>query len=344
MGSLKTLGEFGLIRRIRQRLPVATRPLILGIGDDAAALRPSPGHLLLVTTDLMAEHVDFERRWAPCEAIGYRALAAAASDIAAMGGRARYYLAALGLPRDVTVRDVDALYRGMARLARETGSSGPGGPDSLRLIGGDTSASRSGLILNVIVLGEVRPAHLVARAGARPGDLLYVTGTLGDAAAGLALLKAGQRLEPSLIRRHLYPRPRLREGSLLATQRLATAMIDVSDGLTQDLGHLCKASGVGAEIVANDVPLSTAVRRSAARAGRDPMTWALQGGEDYELLFTARPAHTARVMRTAKTHGLAITQIGRITAASGGRPRRLVLIGRDGRRRRLTTHGYEHFR
>ncbi len=334
MGNLDTIGEFGLIHRIRQiqrRLPTATSPVILGIGDDAAAIRPSPGHLLLVTTDLIAEHVDFERRWAPFEAVGYRALAAAASDIAAMGGRARYYLAALGLPRDMNVRDVEALYRGMARLAR---------PAGLRLIGGDTSASRSGLILNVIVIGEARPARLVARAGARPGDLLYVTGTLGDAAAGLALLKAGGRLsqDPSLIAGFLYPRPRLREGRLLATQRLATAMIDVSDGLAQDLGHLCEESGVGAEVVASDVPLSTAVRRAADRARRDPLTWALRGGEDYELLFTARPANETRVRRAAKSHGLAVTHIGRITR------RGLIMIDRRGRRRRLAAQGYEHFR
>src|SRR5881396_1626150 len=270
--SVSQLGEFRLIRHLRRRFGQTGRAVLRGIGDDAAVIRPSSGHALLLTTDLLAEGIHFDLRTATFEDIGYKAA------VANLASR--------------TSSDVDRLYRGMMRACRL---------HKVELVGGDTSASRHGLFLSITLTGFAQAGRVLTRDGARVGDLLYVTGTLGDSLAGLTLLESGRdrraaasgrlnqrrrRYQSYLIDRHLHPTPRIKEGQLLAAHRLATAAIDLSDGLSGDLVHICEQSGVGAEIETSALPLSPACRAYAAASRLDPVRLALTGGEDYELLFS----------------------------------------------------------
>lgn len=355
---LRQLGEWGLIRRIQANLASpARRDLVLGLGDDAAVIRTAPGKAILLTTDLLVEDVDFDLALSSYEQIGYKALAANLSDIAAMGGVPRYFLVSLAVPPWTSVSSVDQLYRGMRRLAKRF---------EVALIGGDTSSSRRGLFLNLVVAGEIEPSRLVRRTGARIGDRIFVTGTLGDSRAGLEILKshasrhtsqvkknragkrvtwnlrrATQNVEPAtLVNRHLYPVPRLREGRILASKGLATAMMDLSDGLAGDLRHLCEASEVGAVIDLGSLPVSLSLSRYAKMKGREPSEYALTGGEDFELLFTVSPSRSERLAQLQRRGQMKATQIGLV------RPRRegIMLITKEGRRRALKARGYEHFR
>jgi thiamine-monophosphate kinase len=334
---LRRLGEFGLIARLTKFCPTTSPQVRLGVGDDAAVIRPRSDAELLVTTDVLVEGVDFECADTPFDRLGEKALAANLSDIAAMGGRPTVFFVALSLPSRATVREADALYRGLGRCARRYG---------VTLGGGDVSAAPCWSIA-VTVLGEVTRGRALTRAGARVGDLLCVTGTLGDSGAGLALVKrrAGlpQGLSRShaqrLINRHQRPSPRLSIGHQLADQRLATAAIDLSDGLAADVRHLCEASKVGVEIDLSALPISTALRRYAETARRDPIEFALGSGEDFELLVTIRPRHLARAQR-ATTGDAPLTVIGRVTSVRNG----LRVIDADGQNRALPRVGYEHFR
>jgi len=306
--NISRLGEFGLIERIRRRVRVG-RGVKIGIGDDAAWVTNATGSSL-VTADLLIERIHFDLRWTSLFQLGYKSLAVNLSDIAAMGGTPAFALLSLGIPRDFEVAGLDEFYRGVNALAREFG---------VTIIGGDTNVAGS-LIISVCVIGTP-PRRPVRRRGARPGDDIYVTGTLGDSALGLRLLKENpeglrrSRLARALLKRHHQPDPRIEAGSLLARRNLATAMIDVSDGLVQDLSHICHASRIGAVVWNERLPLSRAYRRIAAREGT---RYALGGGEDYELLFCARPHNRARVEKLQQRAGVAITRIGTCVAAAGG--------------------------
>jgi len=332
---LEELGEFGLIERIRRSFAKNTFQAPIGIGDDAAALLCSRGSLLLSTTDMLIEGVHFDLDTTDLFSLGWKSAAVNVSDIAAMGGSPRFGLVALGLPPGITVEQVEEFYRGFGRLA---------GMHGMVLVGGDTCASRSGLIISVTVLGEAKRKEIVVRSGARPGDLVFVTGKLGDSAAGLELLNqgAGVRGQGSggksqgarrLIEHHLRPVPRVVWGRKIAQAGVASAMIDVSDGLSSDLGHICDESGVGAEIAAERIPLS---RELTAMRGlsRPPLAYALSGGEDYELLFTL-PSAKRNKLRSLR---IPAQSIGVITKG----PER-VLIDAQGRRTPLTPSGYDHF-
>jgi thiamine-monophosphate kinase len=354
---LRQLGEWGMIHRIKTALPPShRRGLLLGLGDDAAVIRASPDKSLLLTTDLMVEGVDFDLALCPYEQIGYKALAVNLSDIAAMGGLPLYFLVSLALPPWTSVSSADQLYRGMLGLARRF---------KVALIGGDVSSSRQGLFLNLVVAGEIEPSRLVRRAGARVGDQIFVTGTLGDSRAGLEILKSqekGNKLHvarrrsqvktkragkparwnvqlATLINRHLYPMPRLREGRLLATKGLASAMMDLSDGLAGDLRHLCEASCVGALINLDSLPISPSLSHYAGLKARRPSGYALKGGEDFELLFTVSPKRTGQLVQLQRSGQIQVTRIGVI------RPRRegISLITQDGKEKKLNVRGYEHF-
>ncbi|MDC0713025.1 thiamine-phosphate kinase [Stigmatella sp. ncwal1] len=308
-------GEFSLIERFLSAFPRARVPL--GPGDDCAVLAPSRGPLC-VTTDAVVEGVHFTRAHFSPEDIGHKALAVNLSDLAAMGATPRWFLCALALPQDFPARELSRMARGMAALARE---------HRVALVGGNFTSARE-LSLTLTAAGELkRPA--LTRQGGRPGHLLYVSGTLGEARLGLELLRQGHRRGAAVLRQR-RPQPRVALG--LLASRFASAAMDLSDGLAQDLGHLCEASGVGAEVELSHLPLSPTVRQALGFEG------ALQGGEDYELLLSVPPARVAAFERACARAGQRVTAIGLLT-----RDRRRVL--RDPQGRLIPPPpGFDHFR
>lgn len=326
---LRELGEFGLIERIRKATPSGPG-VRLGIGDDAAWVECKKASLL-VTSDLLLEGVHFNLKWATFRGLGYKTLAVNLSDLAAMGGSPAYLILSLGIPVDFKAEDVEQFYRGMRALASRSG---------VALIGGDTSASKRFFISATLV--GYAPYGAIARSGGRIGDDLYVTGTLGDSALGLQLLKrrkhgAGRHGFAYLLSRHHFPTARLTAGALLARKKLAKAMIDVSDGLLQDLGHICTASGVGAVVYQDALPLSPAYRSWAGRKG--PL-YALTGGEDYELLFCARRRDRQRLERIKNKLAVRVTRIGECRPLEEG----IRVINAAGEPVAIPVAGHDHFK
>ncbi len=325
--SLGSCGEFGLIERIRAR--VAGRDdILIGIGDDCCATVLPPGEILLTTTDLLIEEIHFRRAWTDFFALGCKAVAVNISDIAAMGGTPRTLSLGLGLPADLSPEEFDQLIAGILSAAREYGAV---------LSGGDTCRSPGGLLLSVTVQGSCKPEQILRRRGARAGDLLYVSGTLGDSALVLRELVAGRTPPDDLAGRHHQPPARLRLGQELAQRRLATALIDLSDGLRADLGHLLKASKVGARVHAASLPLS-ATFRTALAIEPGLLDLALAGGEDYELLWSAPPAAAPALAALGTELELPLTCIGEIVAAAG-----LHVVAADGEEIISSKVGYNHF-
>ena len=320
---LKHLGERRLISRIRRSFGEKRRDILLGIGDDAALVR-GPERLLL-TTDILVEDEDFRLDDHPPRLLGRKALNINLSDIAAMGGRPLHALLGMAMPGDVEESWLRQFMAGFRGAARDAG---------VALVGGDLSQADK-IMISVTVTGESK--FPVTRSGARPGDGIFVSGTLGDAAGGLRLIEKGgirgvvKAVRP-LVGAFLDPAPRLELGAVLARKRLVSAMIDISDGLSVDLAHICEESAVGAEVDASHVPVSAALERFA----RDPLSLALNGGEDFELLFTVRPANFAAVEKLARRFRL--TRIGRVTAG-----RKVFLMGPGKKRTPLRAGGFEHF-
>jgi thiamine-monophosphate kinase len=323
---LEELGEFGLIGRIADRV-TPTAGIRIGIGDDAAAVETEPGMVSLFTTDMLLEGVHFDLAFCTPENLGRKSLAVNLSDIAAMGGRPRYCLLSLAVPRGIPVAFVDGFIAGLLACAAEFG---------VTLIGGDTCASRAGLVVSLTVMGEQLPERVVPRSGARPGDLILVTGTVGDSALGLKQLMAGQR-EGSAILRHLEPSPRVREGLKLAGEKLPTAMIDISDGLLADLGHILKRSGVGARLELKHLPLSPEVAAHISRLDDNPFHLPLSGGEDYELLFTIPPDREDATRKALSPFGTSVSVIGTIIASG------LRVVDLNGKDYPVIAGGYNHF-
>jgi thiamine-monophosphate kinase len=328
-------GEEALVRAIRALTGTAGADagVRAGIGDDCAVLEPQPGALLLATTDLLLEDVHFRRRWAEPADIGWKSLAVNLSDIAAMGGRPRWALVALACPEETGAEEIEAFYEGALALARS---------HAVAIVGGDTSASPGGWMINVTLLGEAASPRL--RSTARAGDAIAVTGALGRAAAGLAVLErepAPAGLDAAHLAEvtgaHLRPQPRVGEGQWLSAAGGVTAMMDLSDGLGLDLPRLLGESGVGAGVDIDRLPIDAATRAVAAALGADPAAWATGGGEDYELLVTCEPASLSRLQRgLAEACGTRLTPIGEVTAARG------VRWSSDGREVTVA-RGYEHF-
>ena len=325
------LGEFALIDRIRRTLGEATG-VAVGIGDDAAAVRPTPGKLLLATCDIQVEGRHFIKSRITPEQLGRRAAAVNLSDIAAMGGRPTHALVSLALPAATEVEWVERLYEGLREGFAEHGAV---------VIGGNLSGSAREIVIDVTLHGEADEPALLRRSGARHGDTVFVTGALGAARAGLLALDAGLTGGPAdaAARAHLVPTARVTEGLAIAASGLATAAIDVSDGFTADLEHLCEASGAGARVFAVRVPVDPTARAVAAELGFDPLLAALRGGEDYELIVTCAPADTDVLIEAVRrAAGTPLTAVGEITEARG-----LRLVEADGEERPLDAAGWDHF-
>jgi len=323
-------GEDKLIQRIAKAAAVKSgRQLTLGIGDDAALVIPRAGFQTILTCDWFLESSHFLRDKHPPESIGWKCLARAISDVAAMGGAPTHFLLSLAIPETHTGPWLDRFLRGLARAARRF---------HCQLAGGDTTRSDK-ILINITVVGEIRDDRAVPRSGAKPGDLIYVSGRLGEAELGLRSFLQSRSASPrdSLsVRKHLYPEPRLALGQWLAGKRLATSMMDLSDGLSSDLPRLCAASRVGARIITSKLPK---VKFAGEKDPKDlDLTeMALNGGDDYELLFTVRPSQARRF--PANFQGVPLNCIGEIT-----RRQRLLLLEPGGREETLSAGGWDPFR
>ncbi|MGA7521210.1 MAG: thiamine-phosphate kinase [Acidobacteriaceae bacterium] len=326
----RTPGELQLIQAIRRQADRVPRPpsFRLGIGDDCAILRPRAGHEICVTTDFTLEGAHFRRDWHPPESVGHRCLARGLSDLAAMGATPIAVFLSIALPERLPSGWFDRFLRGFLALATR---------HRAMLAGGDTAASPSGTIAaDIVAVGEVPAGTALRRSGAKPGDTLYVTGSLGGAAAELQQLSRNPRrfrslAEASADHPHLYPEPRLAAGRRL--RGLAHAAIDISDGLSTDLTHLCQESGVAAVLEEALLPI-----HPLARDHPDALQLALNGGEDYELLFTA----ASKIHIPKSIAGVPIRRIGGIRQRRAGRPR-IVLNTRDGRSLPVAPAGWQHF-
>jgi thiamine-monophosphate kinase len=326
VATVQDLTERELIARIERCLPPAPAWAVVGIGDDAAVLEPERNHLEVLSVDALVEGVHFDRRFTPPDAIGHRALAVNLSDLAAMGASPRAALLSLILPESLAVDDFDRMIGGVAALAAA---------HRLYVAGGNLTRSPGPLIVDVTVTGTARRRRLLTRRGARPGDEVYVTGAVGTAAAGLGMLRSGQPSDETCTRRYLYPEPRVRTGMLLARNRAATACIDLSDGLADGVHHLAALGGVGIAIDPRAVPVEPAARRWFESQGTDPLLSAVSAGDDYELLFTARPRRSRLVSRLQRD--TPFTRIGVVTADPD-----VVFRDADGCCRPIP-RGYSHF-
>jgi thiamine-monophosphate kinase len=345
------MSEFDFIKRIRERavpkesahssLITQHASLLTGIGDDAAVLKQLAGRDTVITTDLLVEDIDFHRDSTPPPLLGHKALAVSLSDIAAMGARPRWALLSIGLPQDIwDSAFADQFYEGFFALADAY---------DVRLIGGDVSRTPEKIVIDSIVLGECANGSAVLRSGAQPGDQLFVTGTLGGSAAGLRLIERGARVDgenqgdadsaalKELLLHHLCPQPRVGWGLVLGEEQLASAMIDISDGLSSDIKHLCDESKTGALIDVARLPIDPLVTELCGRRALDPLLLALHGGEDFELLFTVHPDKIASLPK--RVDGIAISRIGAITNESG----RICVAEKD-RVWDLEAKGFDHFK
>jgi len=306
--------------------------ILVGIGDDASVLRVPKNRDLLCTTDFSLEGVHFRRDWHPPESVGHRCLARGLSDIAAMGGDPIAAFLSLALPAKLPQSWVDGFLKGFLFLAKRF---------NVPLAGGDTAESPAGVLADIVVLGSVRHSPTsrksgerrgtaVLRSAARSGDRIFVSGQLGSSAAALALLRSGKRFTPKDFPRYFFPEPRIDVGRALREKRIATSMIDLSDGLSTDVSHLCEESGLGAEIWQGSIP-----HANVGKGRQVALKCALHGGEDYELLFTAAP----KTRVPSKIAGVQITEIGQIT-----RGPQIILREASGATAKLEPRGWEHFR
>jgi len=313
------LPEKSLITRIRKQVP-KRREVVAGIGDDCAVLAVPQGHEVLVTTDFSLEGTHFRREWYTAEMVGHNCLLRGLSDIAAMGGEPAAAFLSLALPVELSQQWVDDFMRGLLRLAKRY---------KVTLAGGDTAQSGAGVLADIAVLGYAPRGTAIRRSGARPGDRIYVTGELGGPAAALDLLRTGKRLQADRRARHWRREPRIQAGRVVRREGLASAMIDISDGFSTDLGHICEESNVGAEIEAAAIP------RARLGGHRVNLEFALHGGDEYELIFTARKGKKI----PKQIAGVRLSKIGQIVRGRG-----ILLLTEPRKRAELEPRGWEHFR
>ena len=333
--SIDDLGERRLIERIRQRFSDSQNALVVGIGDDAAVIAPARGSLEVLTTDALVEGVHFDLAFSSFSDVGFKALAVNASDIAAMGATPRLALLSLMLPERLSSDDVDGLLDGFAEMASAAKTT---------LAGGNITRSPGPLVVDVSLVGSVKPRRVLTRGGGRPGDALYLTGSIGAAAAGLAWLRSHPRgSDPETVEmkecvaRHRRPLPRLRIGAVAGRTRAASACMDLSDGLADAVRQIAEQSGTGARIDAEALPVHPGATGWFAAQGSDAITATISGGDDYELLLAVPPRFKGRLrnlMRLAQ--GVAMTRIGELTAERG------IGLVRAGRTEPLPS-GFVHF-
>jgi thiamine-monophosphate kinase len=329
--TVSDLTEAELVARIQSRLSAPPPWVTVGIGDDGAVVEPARNRLEVLTVDALVEGVHFDRRFTPPRAIGHRALAVNLSDLAAMGAQPRAALLSLVLPGPLLCSDFDEIIEGLSALATR---------HKLQVVGGNLTRSPGPLILDITVTGTLKARQILRRRGARPGDHVYVTGAIGTAAAGLQQLMATPALAndaDGCAARYLYPEPRVRAGLLVARNRAATACVDLSDGLGDGVHQIASASGVGIVVDAAALPIDAAARSWFEAHGGDAETQAIAGGDDYELLFTARPRWNGRLKAAATHGGVPLTRIGVCTAGPG------LVLERAGIAAPMP-HGFKHFR
>jgi thiamine-monophosphate kinase len=330
--TVSSLGEHSLIARITERLAMPPW-VVVGPGDDAAVLQPERGTADVLTTDALVDGVHFDLRFVAPPDVGHRALAVNLSDLAAMGAEPRAALLSLLLPASLDVATLDGIIDGMTALAAQ---------HRVAIVGGNITQTPGPLAIDVTAVGSVHPRRVLRRSGARPGDDVYVTGTLGDAAVGLRWLLEGgdpqSEMYASCIERYRRPEPRVRAGLLLGRNRVASSCMDLSDGLADAVRQVARASAVGITIDETAIPISPAARSWHEAARRNAIATAMTGGDDYELLFTVRPAYRGRLRGVLKMPRMApVTRIGVVTKEPG-----LLVRGAHGISE--LPLGYEHFR
>lgn len=339
--TLSDIGEFGLIERIDallKREGKRTPEVTIGIGDDCAAFQPRAGHEILVTCDVMVEGRHYLAKFISPLDLGRRAMTLNISDIGAMGGIPRYALVSLGLRRDMWVEDVEAIYLGFVEALN---------PFHAVIIGGNITRSEGANFIDITLIGEIKSGTSVRRSTARPGDAILATGYPGEAAAGLQILLAGGSAhgweDHPLVRAYNRPSHRAVEGAAVARSGLATAMIDISDGLLGDLGHICDASGVGARLVHENLPISPALREWAAQLKKDPLDFVLGDSDDYELIITCPPEHIKDIRSVISALGpVPVSAIGEITSPLKGAGN-IQVTSTNGISRSLSRSGWNHF-
>ncbi|MDY6793474.1 MAG: thiamine-phosphate kinase [Thermodesulfobacteriota bacterium] len=332
---LKDIGEFGFIEKISQGCLIRPDRVIRAIGDDAAAFFTDTGLVSVVTTDLLVERVHFIRDATTGFNLGYKSLAVNLSDIAAMGATAREAFVSVAIPEDCATDFLEEVYRGIKDLA---------GKFNVNILGGDTTLSMKDLIINISVSGSVPKEELLLRNAARRGDIIFATGFLGDSRAGLHLIlnhiTADSKEFKQLFHSHILPRPFLSEGRFLASQTGVHAAIDVSDGLSSDIGHIATESNVGVSLYAEKIPVSTNLKYFCNRFEFDPVEFALAGGEDYILLCTVSPDHADTVaQKYLKAFNRPLYSIGKITD-----PGKMEIIDSSGRAKKFKPKGWDHFK
>ena len=331
---IKEIGEFGLIQKIAAMLPTPHKGVTMGIGDDCAVFELPNGKLGLLTTDMLVEGVHYSKEFATPYEIGWRAMAGNFSDIAAMGGTPRLVLISLGVPEITKVSWVEDLYKGMSKLAATYDTD---------IAGGDTVTSSQG-VLNIVVWGEVEPSQTGYRSGAKPGQALLVTGDLGGSHAGLEILRRKLQLLPEIkaypVEKHLHPVPRIEAGRWIGAQIDHGALTDSSDGLGRDLKNLAEASKVGFRVYLDKIPIHPSTCKVAEILEKKPADFALQGGEDYELVFTLSQEGLAeRLIDFEKQTGVKATVIGEVLPPEAG----IQLQDAQGNCQTLSGFGFEHF-
>lgn len=326
---LNEVGEFGLIDLIKKDTIVDPANVVAGIGDDAAVYIPGQGCMELLTTDMLVENVHFDLSKTTPWQLGYKAVAVNLSDIAAMGGRPRHAVVSIGLPPQLSVEFVVGLYQGMKEICREF---------SVNIVGGDTVSSPHGLVINVALVGDVEPSGLLKRSGARVGDVVAVTGTLGNSACGLDLLFSSgwedYEFAWPLVTAHLTPRPQVLVGQKLAGWG-ATGADDISDGLASEAHELARASELGIRLYAEKIPLSSDLAKAANLLNKRPIDYALFGGEDFQLVFTISHEQFTRLPQSQ----VPFTIVGEVINGQG-----VFLVEESGNSVSLEPKGYNHFR